>query len=242
MNNIKQHIEELVKFQTAFGAPCNTKLTLLSEDQIKLRVDMYDEEAEEFLKFFRLNNKVEILDAIADELFLLFGDIVSVGLGDLFTDKLDNYITYRSQMGEAMQEYLQQYKQYAPKIITLESLSASLGMLDLTDKNAEMNSMEGAELEMLEELLSQYFYHRLVLLEIKGAILYGSNYPDILDKALTTVWESNMSKLDENLQPIINGENGVLDKEKPLGKILKSERYWTPTEKLEAILVEYAIG
>lgn len=45
------------------------------------------------------------------------------------------------------------------------------------------------------------------------------------------VMNSNMSKLDENGQPIINGENGVFDSSRPLGKILKSKLFKEPDLK-----------
>lgn len=61
-------------------------------------------------------------------------------------------------------------------------------------------------------------------------IIYGT--ADVLhlplDEAFRRVHESNMSKLDEHGKPIVNGENGVLDTSRPLGKILKSSRYRPP--------------
>lgn len=53
------------------------------------------------------------------------------------------------------------------------------------------------------------------------------------------VFDSNMSKLDENGQPIINGENGILDEKRPLGKFLKSSRYRKPN--LSPIIEKYKI-
>jgi len=41
------------------------------------------------------------------------------------------------------------------------------------------------------------------------------------------VHRSNMSKLDENGKPIINGE-GIYDPQRPLGKVLKSKFYVKP--------------
>ncbi len=41
------------------------------------------------------------------------------------------------------------------------------------------------------------------------------------------VHRSNMSKLDENGKPIINGE-GIYDAQRPLGKVLKSKFYIKP--------------
>lgn len=45
------------------------------------------------------------------------------------------------------------------------------------------------------------------------------------------IFRSNMSKLDENGQPIINGENGVYDESRPKGKVLKSPGYYPPNLK-----------
>jgi hypothetical protein len=43
-----------------------------------------------------------------------------------------------------------------------------------------------------------------------------------------------MSKLDENGNPIINGENGIYDETRPFGKVLKSKNYFSPN--LEQVL------
>lgn len=231
MNKIQLHLEELKEFQTCFNSTYNTQLTFQPKDIIDLRINMYDEEAEEFLKFFRLKNKVEILDAISDELFLLFGDIVTIGLGENF---VSHYIEYKK-------EYFKIYKNYselgssAPKMITLQSLSETYAMnnyinIDKTFTDEELIDMEFSTRE--------YFMNRLLLLEVKGFLLYGENYGDILDEALTIVFNSNMSKLDENKNPIINGSNGVLVSDKPIGKVLKSDKYWQPTDKLNEILVK----
>lgn len=66
-------------------------------------------------------------------------------------------------------------------------------------------------------------------------ILFGSvlehGLQDIFMKAFEEVHKSNLSKLDENGQPIINGENGVYDESRPLKKVLKSDRYFPPNLK-----------
>jgi len=59
----------------------------------------------------------------------------------------------------------------------------------------------------------------------------------IIGDIFEEIHRSNMSKLDEDGNPIINGENGVLDEEKPLGKVLKSENYSKPD--LDAIFKKY---
>lgn len=47
---------------------------------------------------------------------------------------------------------------------------------------------------------------------------------NIIEDVFNAIHENNMSKL-ENGEPIINGVNGVLDTNKPLGKILKPASY-----------------
>lgn len=78
--NLEKRIKALVDFQTKFKGIVNTEFTKLSKEQIDLRVNMYDEEAEEFLKAHRLGDKVEELDAICDEIFLTIGDAVVFGV------------------------------------------------------------------------------------------------------------------------------------------------------------------
>lgn len=53
----------------------------------------------------------------------------------------------------------------------------------------------------------------------------------IIEAVFDEIQRSNMSKLDENGKPIINGQNGVLDGSRPLGKILKSKNFTEPNLK-----------
>lgn len=53
----------------------------------------------------------------------------------------------------------------------------------------------------------------------------------IIERVFDEIQRSNMSKLDANGKPIINGENGVIDTSRPLGKILKAQNYSEPNIK-----------
>jgi predicted HAD superfamily Cof-like phosphohydrolase len=77
--------------------------------------------------------------------------------------------------------------------------------------------------EILDAIVDRIF------LAIGDAVCHGLQ--DKLVDAFQEVVDSNMSKLDENGKPIINGENGVLDTTRPLGKILKSKNYFEPNLK-----------
>lgn len=66
-----------------------------------------------------------------------------------------------------------------------------------------------------------------------GTILeHGMQY--VIEDCFNNVQNSNMSKLDDDGKPIINGRNGVNDNTRPLGKILKSKNFIEPN--LEPIL------
>ena len=90
-----------------------------------------------------------------------------------------------------------------------------------------------------EEYLDACLNHDLV--EIADAltdqlyILCGTilehGMQNIIERCFEEVQRSNMSKLDDEGLPIINGENGVLDKTRPLGKILKSKNFSEPNLK-----------
>lgn len=81
-------------------------------------------------------------------------------------------------------------------------------------------SQDGNMVEVADALGDQLF----VLL---GTIVsHGMQH--IIDDVFNEITASNMSKLDENGKPIINGQNGVLEEDKPLGKVLKSTNYWKP--------------
>ena len=63
-----------------------------------------------------------------------------------------------------------------------------------------------------------------------GTILsHGMQY--IIEDVLTEIHRSNMSKLDHQGKPIINGQNNILDNSRPIGKVLKSSNYSEPNIK-----------
>ena len=63
-----------------------------------------------------------------------------------------------------------------------------------------------------------------------GTILtHGMQY--IISEVFTEIHNSNMSKLDQNGKPVINGENGIYDNTRPIGKVLKPKGYHSPNIK-----------
>lgn len=60
-------------------------------------------------------------------------------------------------------------------------------------------------------------------------VVYGTIVSCGLQNVITDVFNeihrANMSKLDDEGKAIINGQNGVLDNTRPMGKVLKSKNY-----------------
>ena len=77
--------------------------------------------------------------------------------------------------------------------------------------------------EILDAIVDRIF------LAIGDAVCHGLQGK--LVEAFQEVVNSNMSKIDENGEPIFNGENGVTDITRPLGKLLKSKLYREPNLK-----------
>ena len=87
-----------------------------------------------------------------------------------------------------------------------------------------------------EEYLEAIYYDDIVevadalgdqLYVLLGTILsHGMQH--IIEDVLTEIHRSNMSKLDEEGKPIINGANCVMDNTRAIGKVLKSKNYSEP--------------
>ena len=135
MKIMENELNKLKEFQIAFNSTYNETPTLLKNQDYVLRFNLLKEENEEYLEACKNNDKVEILDALTDQLYIVLGTIVSHGM------------------------------------------------------------------------------------------------QDIIEKAFNEVHASNMSKLDNDGKPIINGLNGVLDNTRPIGKVLKSNNFFEPDLK-----------
>ena len=86
---MQQQLNQLSEFQRAFNSTYNTSPTLLSEEDYILRFKLLQEENEEYLEACRNNDKVEILDALTDQLYIVLGSIVSHGMQHIIEKAFD---------------------------------------------------------------------------------------------------------------------------------------------------------
>lgn len=104
----------------------------------------------------------------------------------------------------------------------INPLDATLRFKLMEEENKEyLEAQQAGDLVEVADALGDQLF---VLL---GTII-SHGMQDIIVPVFNEITASNMSKLDENGNPVINGENGVYDKDKPLGKIVKSDLYWKP--------------
>ena len=81
--DIRQMAQQVRSFQKASGQVVNKKPTNLEVKEVQLRYDLMREENIEYQDAGLSKNKVEILDACADQLYILLGTINAHGLQDL---------------------------------------------------------------------------------------------------------------------------------------------------------------
>lgn len=132
-----------------------------------------------------------------------------------------------------MQKQLSQVKEFQNAFAqevhsnpTLVSQKLSKLRYDLMaeENNEYLEACENSDLVGIADAVTDMAY-----ILFGTALTHGLEH--ILEKCFDEVQRSNMSKLDENGHPIINGYNGVLDETRPLGKILKSPNYSKPDLK-----------
>lgn len=95
---MKKQLQQLWDFQSAYNSTRNTKPTLLEPDEYYLRYRLGKEELVEYLDACKNNDLVEITDALADQLYILLGTMVSHGLQDVIEYIFDE--VHRSNMSK----------------------------------------------------------------------------------------------------------------------------------------------
>jgi predicted HAD superfamily Cof-like phosphohydrolase len=80
---MKKQLEQLSEFQTSYNSTMNTEPTLISDDDYSLRYRLGKEELIEYFDACKDGNLTEIADALADQLYILLGTIVSHGMQEV---------------------------------------------------------------------------------------------------------------------------------------------------------------
>lgn len=107
-----------------------------------------------------------------------------------------------------------------PTLLPIKDFTLRYNLMKEENEEYLEACQDGNMIEVADALGDQLF----VLL---GTIV-SHGMQNIIGDVFNEITASNMSKLDENGNPIINGQNGVFEEDKPVGKVLKSPNYWKP--------------
>lgn len=126
-------------------------------------------------------------------------------------------MTQQIQQVEAFHNAFNIKNQYSPSLLSTYEYLLRWKLIN-EESTEYMEACESIDkVEILDALADQLYI-------VYGTIL-KHGMQDVIIEAFNRVHASNMSKLDENGHPIINGENGILDNSRPIGKVLKSKNY-----------------
>ncbi len=95
---MKKQLEQLLQFQRAYNSTINSKPTLISEDDYVLRYKLGKEELIEYFDACKDGDLIEVADALADQLYILLGTMISHGMTDVIEDIFDE--VHRSNMSK----------------------------------------------------------------------------------------------------------------------------------------------
>lgn len=129
-----------------------------------------------------------------------------------------------------MQKFLSDVLKFQTSFAQEVNSTPTLVNLELSKLRYDLMKEENEEyLEAVEnnDLIGCFDALGDMLYILCGSILTHGGQ-DIIEKVFTEIQRSNMSKLDEDGFPVINGQNGVLDESRPLGKVLKPAHYSRP--------------
>lgn len=114
-----------------------------------------------------------------------------------------------------------------PQLVDLQTQELRCDLLTEELQEYKEANSSGNVVEVLDAITDMLY------IVIGTAVQHGMQ--DVLEQAFSFVHSSNLSKLDENNEPIINGDK-TYDPTRPLGKILKSNRFYPPTKQLDLLI------
>jgi len=112
---------------------------------------------------------------------------------------------------------------YSPSLIP--GVNAQLRFDLMKEENEEyLEACQAGDIVEVADALGDMLY-------ILCGTIIEHGFQDKITDIFEEIQKSNMSKLDKEGKPVVNGENGIHDASKPMGKILKSENFFTPNIK-----------
>ena len=165
--------QKVVEFHSVFGLPVNTEYQteLFTEDQksVQLRYDLIDEEYKELLEAYDNEDIVEVIDALSDSMYVVYGGAATFGID------FDNVFRLNH---------------------TIPTGNINLDMFNSEDINDELHSYK-YELEIMKNAIEDkdiYKIEQCFVDFITTIYEIGNLFNINLDKSFDMVHRSNMSK------------------------------------------------
>lgn len=185
------NFEKVVEFNKTFGLPhYDTRQTNLFNENpklVNLRYSLIQEEIEELNEAFVTHNFIEVIDALTDILYVVYGAASSFGydMNDSYFELRDDKIMTKTLFENCLVEVPGQYEGEIGKFYEsqtgnnyLNILKQLLSQLEISVQNKEYNNFVKLSVEILD------FTYRL-----------GHYYKIDLNKSFDIVHSSNMSKV-----------------------------------------------
>lgn len=111
---MNKYLELVSEFHKVFKSPILDKPTIISESRFQLRYDLIFEELEELSSAYIDQNKVEILDALCDLVFVTMGTVLELGYSNVFDEAFQRvYDSNMSKSCETEQDAIDTCQYYA---------------------------------------------------------------------------------------------------------------------------------
>lgn len=106
---MEQRLKSLEKFHKAFKLPYNKKLHEITYEDVKLRINLIQEELDELKKAAQVAHWEEVLDALCDLEYVLLGTVVQFGMQDVFQEAFE--AVHKSNMTKIVPNYEEALKE-----------------------------------------------------------------------------------------------------------------------------------
>ena len=237
----KTNFQKVCDFNTCFGLPHfdNPQHNILKENTnlSKLRIDLCTEEIEELNEAFAQSDLIEVIDALTDELYVLYGAGSSFGI-DLdheFRNRLKNiYFLKNVPKDKTNFELLRMYMEFEPKVdyipasINKGLFKSSIPEKILTLKSKITNDVK--ELEIYKNKCDFSMVTRMLVYLLFDIYKLGIYIGIDLDKSFDIVHKSNMSKLcvsvEESQKTVENYKQTQTKYDSPNYKSSNDGNYW----------------
>ena len=218
------NFQKVCNFNRVFGvAHFDEKQETIDPKLFKLRFDLCKEELSELEEAFRNNDLVEVIDALADEAYVIYGLASSFGINMdsefykyMISPRMNDNITHDQSNFEKVKLWQKDQSQLYPEKPCLDNVTIS----DIRQMQTVLKNLESIE------NWDTYIGHLCCLLfkVYSMALMCGVD----LNEAFSIVHDSNMSKLCTSEEEAKLTVQNYIDNDKRYDSpnYRKSEGYW----------------